>query len=160
MKFTPKHINRFLLFKLPSAWIAGIRLKKINDEEAVVTAKHRWINQNPFNSMYFAVLAMGAELSTGILVMKKIQDTGKPISMLVTGTQGEFTKKARGRIRFVCKDGKMIDDQIIQALKTGEGVQFELTSKAYDETDDLVCTFRFRWSIKAKTVIDVFEGQK
>ena len=150
MKFSPKHINRFLFFKLPSAWISGIRLKSINDNEAIVTAKHRWINQNPFNSMYFAVLAMGAELSTGILVMKKIQDTGKTISMLVTGTQGEFTKKARGRIRFICKDGQLIDDQIRKTIKTGEGVQFELTSKAYDESDDLVCTFVFRWSIKLK----------
>ena len=33
------------------------------------TVKHRWINQNPFNSMYFAVQAMAAELSTGALVM-------------------------------------------------------------------------------------------
>ena len=152
MKFTPKHINRFLFFKLPSAWISGIRLKSINETEAVVTAKHRWINQNPFNSMYFAVLAMGAELSTGILVMKKIQDTGKPISMLVTGTQAEFTKKARGRIRFVCTDGQLIDDKIMQAIQTGEGIQFNLTSNAYDETGDLVCTFVFRWSIKLKNM--------
>ena len=151
MKFTPKHINRFLLFKLPSAWISGIRLKDINDTRAVVTAKHHWINQNPFNSMYFAVLAMGAELSTGILVMKKIQDTYKNISMLVTETRGEFTKKAKGRIRFICDDGHLIDGKINQALQTGEGVQFELTSRAFDETDDLVCTFVFQWSIKLKS---------
>jgi len=150
MKFTPKHINRFLLFKLPSAWISGIRLKSITDTTAVVTAKHRWINQNPFNSMYFAVLAMGAELSTGILVMKKIQDSQRNISMLVTGTQGEFTKKAKGKIRFICEDGALIDAKIQQALESGEGVQFDLTSKAYDEDNDLVCTFIFRWSIKEK----------
>jgi hypothetical protein len=35
----------------------------------VVSVKHRWINQNPFNSMYFAVQAMAAELATGALVM-------------------------------------------------------------------------------------------
>jgi len=151
MKFTPKHINRFLLFKLPSAWISGIRLKNITDTQAIVTAKHRWINQNPFNSMYFAVLAMGTELSTGILVMKKIQDTHKNISMLVTATRGEFTKKAKGKIRFICDDGRLIDDKISQAVQTGEGVQFELTSRALDETDDLVCTFVFQWSIKLKS---------
>jgi len=150
MKFTPKHINRFLFFKLPSAWLCGIRIKSIDDQKAIVTAKHRWINQNPFNSMYFAVLAMGAELSTGILVMKKIQDSGKNISMLVTGTQGEFTKKARGRIRFICDEGQMIDNYINTALQSEEGVQFNLTSKAYDETNELVCTFVFQWSIKKR----------
>jgi len=150
MKFAPKHINRFLFFKLPSAWICGIRVQSIDDQKAIVTAKHQWINQNPFNSMYFAVLAMGAELSTGILVMKKIQDSGKNISMLVTGTEGEFTKKARGRIRFICDEGKKIDNYINMALQSEEGVQFNLTSKAYDETDELVCTFVFRWSIKKR----------
>ncbi len=150
MKFTPKHINRFLFWKLPSAWISGIRLKSIDDEKAVVTATHRWINQNPFQSMYFAVLAMGAELSTGILVMKKIQDSGKNISMLVTGTQGEFYKKARGKIRFICEQGSEIDSNIYETVQTGEGVRFELTSNAYDEQDDLVCKFVFQWSIKVK----------
>ncbi len=150
MIFTPKHINRFLMFKLPSAWISGIRLKSIDDKTAVVTAKHRWINQNPFQSMYFAVLAMGAELSTGILVMKKIQDSGKRISMLVTSTQGSFTKKARGKIRFICDEGDKIDDKIQQAITSDEGVQFDLISRAYDEQNDLVCTFVFQWSIKEK----------
>jgi len=147
MKFTPRYINKFLLLKLPSAWISGVRLKEISDDKAVVTAKYRWINQNPFQSMYFAVLAMGAELSTGILVMKKIQESEKNISMLITGFQAEFTKKARGRIRFVCEEGKQIDRYIKQTIESGEGVQFELTSHAYDEQNDLVCTFVFRWSV-------------
>ncbi len=151
MKFTPKHINRFLLFHLPSAWISGVRLKSIDDNEAVVTAKHRWINQNPFNSMYFAVLAMGAELSTGILVMKKIQESGKNISMLVTGTHAVFTKKAKGRISFVCTQGQSIDAYITQAIQTGQGVEFELTSHAYNEAGEKVCTFVFQWSIKLKS---------
>jgi hypothetical protein len=151
MKFTPHYINRFLLFKLPIAWISGIRLRDISDSKAIVTAKHRWINQNPFQSMYFAVLAMGAELSTGILVMKKIHNSGKNISMLVTGTKAEFTKKAKGRIRFVCNDGQDINQYIEQTISTGEGVVFNLTSKAYDEKNDLVCTFVFHWSIKLKS---------
>ncbi len=151
MKFTPKHINRFLLYKLPSAWVSGIRLKSISDKSAEVMARHRWINQNPFRSMYFAVLAMGAELSTGILVMKKIQNSGKNISMLVTGVQGEFYKKARGKIRFVCEQGDLIDAQIDKTVQTGNGVHFDLVSKAYDEQNDEVCRFVFRWSVKLKS---------
>ncbi len=151
MEFTPSKINRFLLFHLPSAWIAGVRVKEIGDKKAVVTAKHRWINQNPFGSMYFAVLAMGAELSTGILVMKKIQESGKNISMLVTHTEADFTKKARGIIRFVCEDGDLIDEKIKRTLETGEGVTFDLHSRGYDEAGDEVCHFTFQWSIKAKS---------
>jgi len=150
MKFTPTSINRFLFFKLPIAWISGIRLKAITDKKSVVTAKHRWINQNPFDSMYFAVLAMGAELSTGILVMKKIQESEKNISMLVTGTRGEFYKKARGKINFVCDQGVLINNYIEKTIQTGEGVRFELTSIAMDEQGDQVCRFTFQWSVKVK----------
>jgi len=150
MKFTPSKINRFLFFKLPSAWIAGVRVKEINDSKAVITAKHRWLNQNPFGSMYFAVLAMGAELSTGILVMKKIHDSKKQISMLVTHNEATFTKKARGRIKFICEDGGLINKHLQHTIQTGEGVKMSLISKGYDETGDLVCQFSFQWSIKRK----------
>ncbi len=150
MEFKPSKINRFLLFHLPSAWIAGVRVKEIDKKKAVVTAKHRWINQNPFRSMYFAVLAMGAELSTGILVMKKIQESGKNISMLVTHTEADFTKKARGKIRFVCEEGNLIDEKIQKTIETGEGITFDLHSIAYDEEGDEVCRFSFQWSLKAK----------
>jgi hypothetical protein len=47
----------------------------------------------PFNSMYFAVQAMAAELSTGALVMYQIQKSGKKISMLVANNKGNFKKK-------------------------------------------------------------------
>ena len=150
MKFIPSKINRFLFFKLPSAWIAGVRIKEIYDSKAVVTAKHRWINQNPFGSMYFAVLAMGAELSTGILAMKKIQDSNKQVSMLVTHNEADFTKKARGRIEFICEDGSLIDKHLKHTIQTGEAVQFDLISKGYDEAGDLVCQFSFQWSMKRK----------
>jgi len=139
-----------LFFKLPSAWISGVRVHEINNQKAVVTTRHRWINQNPFGSMYFAVLAMGSELSTGILVMKKIQDSGKNISMLVTHNEATFTKKAKGKIRFICEEGNKIDAFIQKTVSTGEGIQFNLHSSAYDEQNDLVCEFIFQWSMKLK----------
>ena len=102
MKFSASNLNKFLFFKLPSAYFCGVRVKQIEDNKCVVTVKHRWINQNPFNSMYFAVQAMAAELSTGALVMSQIQNSGKKISMLVANNKSNFSKKATGRITFVC----------------------------------------------------------
>jgi hypothetical protein len=53
---------------LPAAFICGVQVKKLRRKSLYRKVKHRWINQNPFNSMYFAVQAMGAELA-GALVM-------------------------------------------------------------------------------------------
>ncbi|MCB0473669.1 MAG: thioesterase, partial [Flavobacteriaceae bacterium] len=105
MKFTVKSLNRFLLYKLPSAYLCGVRVKSLNNREAIATVKHSWINQNPFRSLYWAVQGMTSELATGILVMKEIAESGKKISMLVINQKGSFSKKATGKIRFICEDG-------------------------------------------------------
>lgn len=150
MKFDLKNINRFLLFKLPTAYFSGIRIIFINENESIFSVKHRWINQNPFQSLYFAVQAMGAEISTGVLVMQKIQHSGKKVSMLVTSQEGKFTKKATGVITFSCKDGALIDEKLELAIKTGEGQTFNLYSEGKNETGDIVSQFNFQWSIKVK----------
>ena len=150
MKITPPNLNIFMLFKLPSAFFTGVRLRKITDEIAVVKVTHRWVNQNPFNSLYYGVQAMAAELATGALVMKKIEESGKIVSMLVTSQTAQFTKKGRGRIAFVCKDGALIDAKLKQAIDTGLGQVIELNVLAKDAKGDLVSSFKFQWSIKLK----------
>lgn len=150
MKFTPNKLNTFLLFKLPSAFICGVRVKEITPDRCVVTVKHRWINQNPFNSMYFAVQAMAAELTTGALVMQCIQQSGKKISMLVANNKSTFSKKARGRITFTCTDGQLIQSAIAAAIATGEGQTIWMKSVGIDEKGDVVSQLEFEWSVKVK----------
>lgn len=150
MEFTPSKLNTFLFVKLPSAYWSGVRVKAISASSCVATVKHRWFNQNPFNSMYFAVQAMAAELTTGALVMYHIKKSGKKISMLVANNKGNFTKKARGRITFTCNDGSLIADAIHKAIETGEGQTFWMTSVGKDEAGDQVSYMEFEWSIKVK----------
>ncbi len=150
MEFTPSKLNTFLFFKLPSAYWSGVRVKYITNEECVATVKHRWINQNPFNSMYFAVQAMAAELTTGALVMAQIKKSGRKISMLVANNKGNFTKKAVGRITFSCKDGHLIEEAIKQAVATGEGQTFWMKSIGTDEKGDQVSEMDFEWSVRVK----------
>ena len=150
MEFTPAKLNIFLLVKLPSAFISGVRVRQISTEKCTVTVKHRWINQNPFNSMYFAVQAMAAELTTGALVMYHIKNSGKKISMLVANNKSTFTKKARGRITFTCTEGNLIADAITRAVATGEGQTFWMRSVGVDEHGDQVSVLEFEWSVKAK----------
>ncbi|HEY6142234.1 MAG TPA: DUF4442 domain-containing protein [Flavobacterium sp.] len=150
MKISASNLNKFLFFKLPSAFLCGVRVKQIHDNKCVVTVKHRWINQNPFNSMYFAVQAMAAELTTGVLVMRQIKDSGKNISMLIAGNKSTFTKKATGRITFVCKDGFLVAQAIQKATITGEAQTFWMKSIGTNEDGEQVSEMDFEWSIKIK----------
>lgn len=150
MQITPKKVNSFMMLKLPLAYIGGVRVKEITDSSAVVKIRHKWMNQNPFRSMFWAAQGMAAEMSTGVLVMNAIAATNKKISMLVTNQSSTFTKKATGLITFTCKEGKIIADAIDKTIKTGEGHTFTLTSEGINEDGTLVSTFQFQWSVKVK----------
>ncbi|MFP9099368.1 DUF4442 domain-containing protein [Flavobacterium sp. RHBU_24] len=150
MQFTPSKLNTFLLFKLPAAYITGVRVQHIDSRLCAVRVRHRWINQNPFNSMYFAVQAMAAELTTGALVMLHIAESGRKISMLVANNKSTFTKKARGKITFTCTDGHLVGEAIAHTLATGEGQTFWMKSTGVDESGDVVSVLDFEWSVKRK----------
>jgi hypothetical protein len=145
-----KQFNNFLMFKLPSAFLCGVRVKTLSEETCVVTVRHRWINQNPFNSMFWAVQGMAAELSTGAMVIMKIRKSGKKISMLVANNNASFTKKATGKITFTCKDGHKIDDAIQETIKTGNGQTFWMQAVGVNEDGIVVSTFNFEWTVKVK----------
>lgn len=151
MSVSPRKLNTFLIFKLPAAYFCGVRTKVLNDTTCVVSVKHRWINQNPFSSMFWAVQGMAAELTTGALVMSKVKESGKKISMLVANNNGSFTKKATGRITFTCDQGASIDDAISNAIETGEGQTVWLNSKGLNEDGVQVSDFNFEWTLKLKS---------
>jgi hypothetical protein len=151
MRVTPQHINWFLMLKLPAAFLCGVRVKSINQDTCIVLVRHKWINQNPFHSMYFAVQAMAAELSTGALVMSGVRESGKNISMLVGSNKASFTKKATGRITFTCKDGNLVSETIANALRSGEGQTVWLKSVGTNERGEVVSEMEFEWNIKVKS---------
>lgn len=150
MKFTPSKLNAFMFFKLPSAFWGGVRVKSIEETNCKVTVKHRWFNQNPFNSMYFAVQAMAAEFTTGALVMLQIKKSGKNISMLVANNKSSFTKKATGRITFTCNQGDLIKETIQKAIDSMEGQTVWLTSIGVNENGEQVSEMQFEWTIKVR----------
>ena len=138
------------MLKLPSAYLCGVRAEYIDLQKCIVGVKHRWINQNPFKSMYFAVQAMAAELSTGALMMSQIKTSNKNISMLVANSKSNFSKKATGKILFTCNDGDLIANAITTAIASGEGQTIWMKSIGTNENGEQVSEFDFEWTIKLK----------
>jgi hypothetical protein len=150
MKITPKRVNLFMLLKLPLAYLGGVRVNTLSDEEATVKISHKWMNQNPFQSMFWAAQGMAAEMSTGVLVMKAIEDAKEKVSMLVTHQEANFYKKATGKIIFTCAGGKEISEAIKASKETKEGQVVVLTSEGKNEEGLVVSKFSFEWSLKVK----------
>ena len=138
-----------MLFKLPAAWLTGVRLSLINEGKCEVKVRFKWINQNPYRSMFWAVQAMAAELTTGMLLTKSIQDSNTDISMLLVSNKSSFYKKAVGKITFVCDEGEIAKQLInLTIQKTTSKAWFK--AKGYDEAGDQVSEFDFEWSCKKR----------
>lgn len=145
---------QFTLFKLkhlPLAFVAGLQVKQLSEQKVVTQIKYNYLTKNPFKSMYFAAQAMAAELSTGVLVMNKVQQQ-KPIkiSMLVYSMRADFTKKATGTIQFTCNEGQKLNE-VIEKVKAGnDGEVIEMKSVGTNEQNEVVATFYFTWTLKRK----------
>lgn len=140
----------FMLIKLPSAWLCGVRLRHLDASRAQASVPYKWLSQNPFNSIYFACLAMAAELSTGALGLAYLYQRQPSVSMLVVGIHMKFLKKANSRIVFTCDDGALFDDIIKQAVATGEPQTLVAHSVGTTASGEVVCEFSVEWSFRAR----------
>lgn len=139
----------YMLQRLPSIAFWGVKVKNLDEHQSLVTIKHRWTNQNPFGSVYFSALSGAAELSTGVLVQMYLQ--GRPAySMLVIQSESNFFKKAKGVIKFECKEGEKVNFLIGKLKEPGQSGEIILNSQATDENGITVGSFNFKWSIKRK----------
>jgi len=146
----PVKYRLFLLSKLPMAYIAGLKVTGINETSAIVSVRYKWVNQNPFRSIYFAVLSMAAELSTGLLAFGHIYQRQPAVSMLVVNVQMSFHKKATGTILFTCNNGDDIIKAIEQAIVTNESQTVACTSTGRNEQQEIVAECIITWSFKPR----------
>jgi hypothetical protein len=148
---SPLKFRLFLFTRLPSAWLAGLRMVSCTEQEARVSIRYGWWTKNPFRSLYFACLAMAAEMSTGALAWMYASKHTPMVSMLVVKMEAEFLKKAVGKIIFTCSDGNGFSDIVKKAVETGEGQTFRSTTTGKDEEGNEVAKFYITWSFKKKS---------
>jgi len=146
----PFFFNSFLFLKLPMAFLAGIKLKVLSDNRAVLQMRYNYLNKNPFGSIYFACLSMAGELASGMLAASIAYNSNPKFSMLVVGVKINFTKKAVGLILFECIQGEEILATIERSIITGTGQTINVLTVAKNEQGDVVAEFIVKWSFKLK----------
>ena len=146
----PFFFKLFLFLELPMAFLAGIKLKELSDNRSLLQMKYKYLNKNPFGSIYFACLSMAGELASGMLASSITYQSNHRISMLVVGVDINFTKKAVGTIFFECDQGKEILASIQKSITTSEGQTIDVLTVAKNEKGDVVAEFIIKWSFKMK----------
>lgn len=107
-------------------------------------------NKNHLGSMYFGVLACGADAAGGLIAVKAIEESGKKISLVFKDFQAEFLKRPEADTVFTCDDGQIIKKMIEKTVETGERVNetVNVFATCPSISDELVATFRLTLSLK------------
>ena len=147
----PFTFRLFTFFKVPMVFWAGVKILTLNADKCVATVPFKFINKNPFKSMYFAVQAMAAELSTAVPAMLAIEKFDKKFAFIVVEVQAQFHKKAIDKVSFTCLDYKGFERVLTQAIETGESLKYSAKTIGTMSDGTIVSEFMFTWSFKVRT---------
>ena len=136
--------------KLPMGILAGLNVIVLDEKQCKVTVPYKYLNKNPFNTTYWAVLGMAAEMAPGALVMMYTYKSVPSVSTFVVGCEGKFIRRAIGLTTFVTSEGQIVADAVRKTIETGEAQEFVTTSIGYDEQGEVVSEFTFTWGVKAR----------
>ncbi len=149
--FTNNFKFRSSLFKiLPMGFLSGMKISKLTEDTCSVTVPYKRKNKNPFQSTFWAVLGMAAEMSSGALLIMYTHKQKPSIAMIIVNCTGNFVKKATDITTFTCNDGQKIKQAIKAAIDKEEPQLIECHMQGVNEAGEEVANFTFTWSVKAR----------
>ena len=115
-------LRTFGFFKIPLIFYVSPFIEEFNNERIVVRIPLKRHTRNHLKSMYFGVLATGADCAGGLMAMRMIQASGQKVSLLFKDFKAEFLKRAEGDVFFTCEDGSAIRALVEKALTSDDRV--------------------------------------
>jgi acyl-coenzyme A thioesterase PaaI-like protein len=113
-------LRAFGFLKIPVLFFVSPTVVEATDEKCVVKVALNRRTKNHLNSMYFGVLAAGADCAGGLIAMRQIQSEGNQVSLIFKDFHAEFLKRAEGDVLFTCEEGIAIRELVQKALRSGE----------------------------------------
>lgn len=140
-----------LLGQLPMGLLAGLRVKHLDTETCVTTVPYKWLNKNPFRSMYFAVQSMAAELSTATHCLLACAGQSPSVAFIIVDMKANFSKKATAKVSFTCTEGFKAHEAIEKCKNTGQPQKATLKTAGTMPDGTVVSEFEFTWSFKQRS---------
>ena len=141
----------WLLANLPMGLIAGLKVSKLEADHCETSVPYFWWNKNPFRSMYFAVQAMAAELSTASTCLLAVTGQKPSIAFIIVDCKAEFIKKATGKVFFSCTNTHLAFDAVMKCLESGEAKTATFTTTGTMKDGTVVSRFEFTWSFRQRS---------
>ena len=113
------YLRAFGLLKVPVIFFIGPSVVELSNQRCVVKVPLNRRTKNHLNSMYFGVLAAGADTAGGLIAMRTIQEEGNSVNLIFKDFQAHFLKRAEGDVLFTCEDGEAVRKLVHQAMESG-----------------------------------------
>ncbi len=143
----------FGIFKIPMIGYVNPKIIEFTKTRMVVKVKLRRRTKNHLNSMYFGVLAVGADLSGAFQAFAVAEEKGKKISLAFKDFQANFIKRPEGDVYFVSDAGDEIRACVNETIRTKQRVTKGIKVNAYTNypaNPELVAEFTLGLSVKDK----------
>jgi len=144
-------VRAFGLMNIPLLFIVSPSVLKLNERECEVKIPLNRLTRNHLKSMYFGTLAMGADLAGGLMAMNAIRRSKKKINLIFKDFKADFLMRAEGDVHFICKQGKQIQDQVQETIRSKKRTNQILTILATTPKksgDEPVAKFLLTLSLK------------
>ncbi len=147
------YLRMFGLTKIPLLFLVSPKVLQLNDSRCAVQIPLSKLTKNHLGSMYFGVLAMGADCAGGMLGMHHIRKSGEKISLVFKDFHADFLKRPEEAVIFTCDDGPAIKNLVDSVVKTGERQHLPLSISAWSASrpnEEPVAKFTLTLSLKRK----------
>ncbi len=139
------------LFKIPLIFAIRPKIVCMDDKQCVLKIGFRRRVKNHLNSIYFGALAIAAECTGGIAVMKEIMDSGERVSLVFSHFEAKFLKRVEGDAYFTCSNISELKAFVSRVVASGEREElpFEVVATCPDKFgDEPVALFSVTVSLK------------
>lgn len=144
-------LRAFGFWKIPVLSFVSPSVVELNNDICKIKIPLNRKTKNHLNSMYFAVLAAGADSAAGLLAMQTLLKLGKAKGLAFKSMKANFYKRAEGDTIFVCKQGPEILKALEVAKATKERQNLDVKVHAFvpDKLgDEVVADFVMTLSLK------------
>ncbi|MFT7230945.1 MAG: hypothetical protein ACI8TA_000147 [Cyclobacteriaceae bacterium] len=131
-------------------YLAGLKIESVSKEKCTTSVPYKWLNKNPFQSMYFAVQSMAAELSTATTCLVATSGERPSIAFIIVSCKANFIKKATSKVYFTCENAHEAFEAV-EFCKINDGAVAKTFKTIGRQTDNtIVSEFEFTWSFKTR----------
>jgi acyl-coenzyme A thioesterase PaaI-like protein len=113
-------LRLWTFLRVPMAFLLSPTVVESMARRSAIRIPLTWRSKNHLGSMYFGALCVGADLAGGLLALRRIEESGRKISLIFKDVQGRFLKRVEGDALFTCDDGEAISELVHRAIASGE----------------------------------------